>query len=107
MREEVERSQKLVWFLAPTVSLANQQFEVIKSSIADVQPQLLLGSDNVDKWTGPHVWEKFLTNVRIVVSTFQILFDALKHGMIQLSSLGLIVVDEGKLTMRLRLGNSS
>ncbi|KAH8888301.1 P-loop containing nucleoside triphosphate hydrolase protein [Thozetella sp. PMI_491] len=94
MREEVERSEKLVWFLAPTVSLATQQFQVIAASIADVQTRLLLGSDNVDKWAGPFVWKKVLTNVRIVVSTFQILFDALNHSMIPIGSLGLIVIDE-------------
>ncbi len=79
----------------PTVELAHQQFAVVSSQIPGVQSKLLLGSDNVDKWAGPHVWEECLTNVRIVVSTFQILFDALQHAMVPLGALGLIVFDEG------------
>ena len=79
------------------MSLATQQFRVIKSAVPEVLSKLLLGSDNVDKWAGPHTWQAFLTNVRIVVSTYQILFDALKHALLELGSLGLVVFDEGRL----------
>ncbi|RYP59407.1 hypothetical protein DL769_008552 [Monosporascus sp. CRB-8-3] len=58
--------EKLIWFLAPTVALCVQQFEVLKAQIRSVQIKLLSGGDNYDAWSEPHVWEDFLRNVRIV-----------------------------------------
>lgn len=49
----------------------------------------------MDTWSDQHTWDAMLDNVRIVVSTYQILFDALKHGFVTLDSLALIVFDEG------------
>ncbi|KAK3293477.1 uncharacterized protein B0H64DRAFT_444730 [Chaetomium fimeti] len=92
---EMEQSDKIAWFLAPTVSLAEQQFEAIRAQIPGVQSKLILGSDSVDAWsTMPGVWDAVLLNTRIVVSTYQILFDAVAHALIPLSSLGLVVIDE-------------
>jgi RecG-like helicase len=88
--------------LAPTVSLAEQQFEAIRAQIPGVQSRLILGSDSVDAWsTKPGVWDAVLLNTRIVVSTYQILFDAVLHALIPLSSLGLVVIDEGELSHNL------
>jgi hypothetical protein len=81
------------------VALADQQFEVIRAQIPGVQSKLIRGSDNVDAWsTKPGVWDAVLLNTRIVVSTYQILFDAVSHALVPLSSLGLIVIDEGVYT---------
>jgi hypothetical protein len=78
------------------VSLADQQFEAIQAQIPAVQSKLIRGSDNVDAWsTKPGVWDAVLNNARIVVSTYQILFDAVSHALVPLSTLGLIVIDEG------------
>jgi hypothetical protein len=78
------------------VSLAEQQFEVIRAQIPSVQSRLIRGADNVDAWsTRPGVWDAVLRNTRIVVSTYQILFDAVAHALVPLSALGLIVIDEG------------
>lgn len=65
-------SLQLVWFLAPTVALAQQQHQVIGSQLPAYQLRLLLGADNVDLWSEQHIWDSVLLNVRIVVSTHQV-----------------------------------
>ena len=80
----------------PTVELARQQFEVIQAQIPGVQTRLIYGDTDVATWSDkPGLWAAILTNIRIVVSTYQILFDAVTHGLVRLYSLSLIVIDEG------------
>lgn len=86
---------QLIWFLAPTVSLCDQQFGVIKTQIPSVLPKMITGSDRVDSWARS-TWESVLVNVRLVVTTHQVLLDALLHGFVQISSLALIIFDEGR-----------
>lgn len=86
---------QMIWFLAPTVALCEQQFKVISRQIPSVQVKLLTGDDGVDSWSSEGIWAEFLFNVRIVVSTYQILCDALHHAFVKLDSLALIVFDEG------------
>ncbi|KXX79980.1 Dicer-like protein 2 [Madurella mycetomatis] len=96
IKAELERSEKRVWFLAPTVSLAEQQFKVIQAQIPDVQSKFICGADNVQAWASkPGVWDEILLNIRVVVSTERILFDAVSHAFVPLNSLSLIVIDEG------------
>jgi len=85
----------MVWFLVPTVPLAEQQFEVVQAQIPSVVSKLISGADNVHTWSKA-LWEKILENVRIVVSTFQVLFDAVSHAFVKLDTLSLIVIDEGE-----------
>lgn len=87
--------EQIIWFLAPTVSLCEQQFEVIKQQIPKVQSKLIVGSDKVDGWAKA-TWETALINVKIVVSTHRVLLDALIHGFVKITSLALLVFDEGK-----------
>jgi ERCC4-related helicase len=87
---------QLVWFLAPTVDLCIQQHAVIEAEIPAVQVKLLQGNDGVDKWTDQKLWDIVLLNVRVVVSTTQILLDALTHGFVKLDIVSLLVFDEGK-----------
>jgi ERCC4-related helicase len=87
---------QLVWFLAPTVALTTQQFEAIKSQITSVQGRLLCGEDCVKTWSEQRIWDAMLQNIRFVVSTYQVLSDALKHGFVSIESLALIVFDEGR-----------
>ncbi|KAK2001851.1 RNase3 domain-containing protein [Colletotrichum falcatum] len=96
IRAEVERtsSKHIVWFLAPTVSLCAQQFAVLQSQIPEVQIKFLSGDDNVDSWSDQRTWDEVLHNVRIVVSTYQILLDALSHAFVSMERLSLIVFDE-------------
>lgn len=91
-------SPQRIWFLAPTVALCEQQFKVITRQIPSVQVKLLTGDDGVDSWSSEGIWAEFLFNVKIVVSTYQILYDALSHAFVRLDSLALIVFDEGMPT---------
>ncbi|KAK3946412.1 dicer-like protein 2 [Diplogelasinospora grovesii] len=92
---ELERSDKIVWFLAPTVLLALQQYnEFIQTQIPYAQSKFVCGADRAETWSEQSTWDAFLLNVRIVVSTYQILFDAVTHGFVPLQSLGLVIFDE-------------
>ena len=55
----------------------------------------LSGADGVDRWTEQNLWNAVLQDVKIVVSTYQILLDALTHAFVKIESLALIVFDEG------------
>jgi len=57
---------------------------------------LLIGSDNVDRWSEQRIWDAALSDVRIVVSTHAVLLDALGHGFVQMKRLALLVFDEGQ-----------
>ncbi|CAI7616954.1 unnamed protein product [Penicillium glandicola] len=95
--DELEKSNstdKLIWFLAPTVALSLQQHEVITSQILSVKTKVLTGLDNVDRWTEQGVWDKVLKDVRVVVSTYAVLADALGHGFVRMSRLALLIFDE-------------
>lgn len=78
------------------MSLCSQQYEYLQSQITTVQIKFLSGNDGVDRWTERSLWDTVLRNVQIVVSTYQILLDALSHGFVQMGSLALIVFDEGQ-----------
>lgn len=56
--------------------------------------KLLTGNDHVDTWSAD-IWETILDDVRVVVSTYQVLLDALCHAFISIDRLALIVFDEG------------
>lgn len=85
----------MIWFLAPTVPLCNQQFEVLKAQIPWVQEKVITGAVGVDSWSAS-TWDTALINVKIVITTPQVLLDALLHGFVNISSLALLVFDEGK-----------
>lgn len=57
--------------------------------------KLLSGSDGCDTWSEPRIWDDFLLNVRVIVSTHQVLYDAVAHAFVRLNRLSLIVFDEG------------
>ncbi|KAM5360433.1 hypothetical protein ACJZ2D_013760 [Fusarium nematophilum] len=85
--------EKIVWFLAQTVSLCEQQFKVIQRQNPSISMKLLTGQLNIDAWS-PEVWPKILGGTRIVVSTIEILRQALEHGFVNMGMLALIVFDE-------------
>ncbi|KAF3401884.1 Dicer-like protein 2 [Penicillium rolfsii] len=85
---------QLVWFLAPTVALCDQQHEVIASQIPYAKTRVLTGRDNVDRWTEQAVWNNALKDIRVVCSTHAVLFDALSHGFVRMAQLALLVFDE-------------
>jgi replicative superfamily II helicase len=86
---------KIVWFLAPTIALCSQQHDVLQSQITGVLIKILSGNDGVDSWSDVSIWDAFLKNVSIVVSTYQVLLDALSHAFVRVGTLSLIVFDEG------------
>ncbi|KAL7785817.1 hypothetical protein V8C37DRAFT_393414 [Trichoderma ceciliae] len=86
-------STKIIWFIAPTVSLSVQQHEVLKLQIPAVPMAIVAGNRNIRTW-GQDVWDAVLNNSRVVITTPQVLLDALGHGYVSMSHLALIVYDE-------------
>ncbi|KAL8928886.1 MAG: hypothetical protein Q9208_001664 [Pyrenodesmia sp. 3 TL-2023] len=86
IQAELERAapEKLVWFLAPHVELATQQAKVIAAQIPSVQTRLLVGADGVEHWGEQWIWDEILLGIRVVISTHQVLLDALIHGFVQM-----------------------
>ncbi|KAH9889955.1 P-loop containing nucleoside triphosphate hydrolase protein [Cubamyces lactineus] len=95
MKHEAEHnSQKVSWFIAPTVALVEQQCEVIKTSIP-VSVGLVSGASEPNQWKDPLLWRRILASHRIMVTTPQVLLDALHHGYVDMGSdIGLLVLDE-------------
>ncbi|KAH6688594.1 RNase3 domain-containing protein [Plectosphaerella plurivora] len=56
--------------------------------------KLLRGEDNIESWSNKETWNAALLNVRIVISTPQILLDAVAHAFVSMDRLSLIVFDE-------------
>ncbi|KAF2873165.1 dicer-like protein-like protein 2 [Massariosphaeria phaeospora] len=93
---ELERCKpdQRIWFLAPTVTLCEQQFEVFKTNLPGYGIQMISGRDNVDHWSDQNTWNAVLRNVRIVISTHKVLLDALTHAFVKMSNLALLIFDE-------------
>ncbi|KAF2800747.1 hypothetical protein K505DRAFT_292221 [Melanomma pulvis-pyrius CBS 109.77] len=85
---------QLVWFLAPTVILCEQQFTVFQTALPAYGIKLLCGKDGVEHWTDQTVWDSVLENTRIVLSTHAVLLDALTHAFVKMDKLALIIFDE-------------
>lgn len=66
----------------------------MKTQFPSIEPKLIVGSNKVDSWSGS-TWEVALVNVKIVITTPQVLLDALIHGYVRISSLALLIFDEG------------
>ena len=69
----------------------------MRFEIPAIEPhiKLLQGNDGVERWKDKKLWDFVLENVRIVVSTPQILYEALTHGFVLLARLSLLIFDEG------------
>lgn len=76
------------------MSLCAQQYEVVKTQIPSIQTKLITGANMVDSWSRS-TWDGALVNVKIVITTPQVLFDALTHGFVKISALALLILDEG------------
>lgn len=75
------------------MALVEQQREVISGSIP-VAVGLVSGQSEPDQWKDKKVWIKLLEDHPIMVSTPQILLDALRHGFLTLGDVSLLVFDE-------------
>ncbi|EXJ69623.1 uncharacterized protein A1O5_07659 [Cladophialophora psammophila CBS 110553] len=92
---ELERSpDKLVWFTAPSVVLAYQQYRFLSQQLPAFQFRLITGMDSAEYWTTKAVWDKVLDNIQVVISTPAILAQALNYGFISLAGISLLVFDE-------------
>lgn len=100
-------SWQRIWFLAPTVELCIQQHRVLSSALPAYEHRLLTGADNVDHWNEQRIWDAALDQCRVVVSTHAILRDALQHGFVSISSLALLIFDEGESYIRFPTGQLS
>ncbi|KAI9509470.1 P-loop containing nucleoside triphosphate hydrolase protein [Russula earlei] len=93
-RETENESRKVSWFLAPTVALAWQQQAVIAEHLP-VVVGFVSGANEPDQWTDTELWRRLLNTHRVIVSTPNVLLNALRHGYIHLGrDIGLLVFDE-------------
>ncbi|KAF8468942.1 hypothetical protein BDZ91DRAFT_721433 [Kalaharituber pfeilii] len=97
-------SNQISWFLVPNRFLAEQQFQGLQKVLQPVPMKLLTGNDGLDKWNST-VWTEILkfgkeNQVRVVVSTYQVLYDALCHAYVTMNDLSLIVFDEAHHCIR-------
>ncbi|KAH9933177.1 P-loop containing nucleoside triphosphate hydrolase protein [Epithele typhae] len=95
MKHEAEHEpRKVSWFIAPTVALVEQQYQVIKTAIP-VSVGQVSGASEPNQWKDAHLWRQILSSHRIMVTTPQVLLDALHHGYVIMGlDIGLIVFDE-------------
>lgn len=84
-----------MWVLAPTVTLCEQHGKTFEHHLPSYNVLVLNGQDDVDHWTEQNIWDSVLHNVRIVLSTHQVLLDALSHAFVKMDELALLVFDEG------------
>ncbi|XP_050220026.1 endoribonuclease Dicer homolog 3 isoform X2 [Mercurialis annua] len=84
--------KRLIIFLAPTVHLVNQQYEVIKVN-TDFEVGEYYGAKGVDDWT-LKFWEKEIEEHDVLVMTPQILLDALRKAFLSLEMVSLMIIDE-------------
>jgi endoribonuclease Dicer len=76
------------------VALCEQQKNVIQTAIP-VSVGLISGSLEPDQWKNAKLWMDVLNKHRIMVTTPQVLLDALRHGYIILGrDLSLLIFDE-------------
>ncbi|ETI20103.1 hypothetical protein G647_08137 [Cladophialophora carrionii CBS 160.54] len=95
IQAELERSpNKLVWFTAPSVVLAYQQYRFLSQHLPAYQFRLITGMDNAEYWTSLDIWRKVLYHIHVVVSTPAILQQALNHGFVAIKGISLLIFDE-------------
>ncbi|PKA63342.1 Endoribonuclease Dicer like 3a [Apostasia shenzhenica] len=82
----------LVVFLAPTVHLVTQQYEVIKTQ-TDCKAVCYYGEMGIEEWDAK-CWEKEISTYQVMVMTPQILLDALRKAYITMGLVRLLVFDE-------------
>lgn len=74
--------------------MCEQQHRVIKSAIP-ASVGLISGALAPDQWKDAKLWRRVLDTHRVVVSTPQVLLDALRHSYINMGrDIGLLIFDE-------------
>ena len=86
--------RQVVWFFAPTVALCEQQRDVLQTYLP-VSVGLISGSNEPIEWRKRDLWKVVLAKHRVIVSTPQVILDALRHGYIKMGEeIALIIFDE-------------
>lgn len=75
--------------------LCEQQLSTIKPQLPSVSMRMLTGNDKVDTWDKKS-WDVILNGTRLIVSTYQVLLDALDHAFVSMRQLSLVIFDEGQ-----------
>ena len=60
------------------------------------QVRYLTGAER-ELWSERCIWDAALKNIRVVVSTYQVLLDGLSNGFVHLSTIPILVFDEGTI----------
>ena len=87
---EQDRSSKAL-IIAPTVPIVRQHYEIAKES--GLQPQCVIGSAEVDMW-GQKQWHDTIADANVLVTTPQLLLDAMDAQHVDLSCFTIMIVDE-------------
>lgn len=77
------------------VALCQQHSVTFDVNLPAYQLRVLSGEDEVDRWTNQTIWDAALKNIRIVISSYAVLLDALSHGFVTMERLALCIFDEG------------
>lgn len=70
--------------------------ESVTARVSPMWCQSYTSSDNVDHWTNQETWDAALSGIKVAISTYQVLYDALLHGFVNMGHLSLLIFDEGK-----------
>lgn len=74
--------------------LCSQHSENFSRQLPAYQVRLLTGNDGVDRWSDRQTWDAALLNIRIVISTYSVLHQALFNGFVRFDALTLLIFDE-------------
>ncbi|RDH36316.1 hypothetical protein BDQ94DRAFT_157806 [Aspergillus welwitschiae] len=83
-----------VWLLCPTVALSEQHTHTIRNRVPSMWCRGFTSRDQVEHWKDKAIWDNALSGIKIAVSTYQVLYDALTHGFVKLSQMSLLIFDE-------------
>lgn len=93
MRQELETNfSGLIWFLVPGVDLGWQQTFVIARSCKCVI-RYACSDFACENWKAS-TWKDLLASTQIMISTYQVLLDALRHSFVSIRDISLLVFDE-------------
>ncbi|TGZ78436.1 P-loop containing nucleoside triphosphate hydrolase protein [Ascodesmis nigricans] len=88
-----ESAGKLSWFLAPNITLVDQQRDFLEQYLPPESVQFITGNHGVKTWSTQQIWDQALSRP-VIATTPQVLYDALCHGFVNIHRISLLVFDE-------------